>query len=106
MGKRAMYEEYLAQTERHVALGIGHIAKQLAIVDNLRRGGRDTDEAVRLLHLFEETQVLHENHRNQLRSELKELREQRWKKARPVSQRGYIHKCPQHYQSVLRSPKR
>lgn len=73
MDKRAMYAEHLAQTERHVSLGVRHIARQAAIVDDLRRGGYDTEEAESLLQLFKATQTLHEGHRDQLRRELREL---------------------------------
>lgn len=70
-----MHAEHLAMTERHVALGIGLIARQVAVVADLRRGGHDTEQAAELLQLLEETQMLHKDHRDRLCRELRELRD-------------------------------
>jgi hypothetical protein len=67
---RAMWQEHLAQAERHVVQGEGHIAKQRAIVAELERDGHDARIARDLLDQLEQMQELHVADRDRLREEL------------------------------------
>ena len=58
----------LAQAEQFVSLGLKHIADQELRVARLH--GNDLAQAQNLLQTLKETQVLHEEHRDQLRQEL------------------------------------
>lgn len=67
---RAMWQEHLAQAERHVVQGEGHIAKQRAIVAELERDGHDARIARDLLDQLEQMQELHVADRDRRREEL------------------------------------
>jgi hypothetical protein len=67
---RAIWQEHLAQAERHVVLGEGHIAKQQAIVADLERDGHDVRAARDLLNQLEQMLELHLANRDRLRKEL------------------------------------
>lgn len=67
---RALWQEHLAQAERHVGLGEAHMAKQRAIIAELERDGHDTRAARDLLHQLEQMQELHVANRDRLRKEL------------------------------------
>ena len=67
---RAMWQEHLAQAERHVTLGETHIAKQQAIVAELERDGHDARIARDLLDQLEQMQELHVADRDRRREEL------------------------------------
>ena len=49
-----IFQEYLAQAERHVQEGERDVARQLQVVDDLERDGLNTGEAMMLLLQFEE----------------------------------------------------
>src|SRR5690242_7816942 len=57
------------QAADRVIQGEQHIAKQRALIATLKSDGHDVAEADRLLRTFEETQVLHVEHRDWLRRE-------------------------------------
>jgi hypothetical protein len=63
-------QEHLAQAQRHVEEGEGHVARQLAIVAELERDGHDTRQAVQLLCKLEAWLGLHTRRRNRLRKKL------------------------------------
>lgn len=67
---RALWQEHLAQAERHVTLGETHIAKQRAIVADLERDGHDARIARDLLDQLEQMQTLHVANRDRLREDL------------------------------------
>ena len=67
---RALWQEHLAQAERHVTLGETHIAKQRAIVAELERDRRDARIARDLLAELEQMQTLHVANRDRLREDL------------------------------------
>ena len=67
---RAMWQQHLAQAERHVTLGETHIAKQRAIVAELERDGHDARIARDLLDQLEQMQELHVADRDRLREDL------------------------------------
>lgn len=67
---REMWQEHLAQAERHVTLGETHIAKQRAIVAELERDGHDARIARDLLDQLEQMQDLHVADRDRLREDL------------------------------------
>src|SRR5262249_31428811 len=46
---RSLIEEHLAQANRHVAEGEGHVTKRRELVAQLERDGHDTTEALKLL---------------------------------------------------------
>ncbi len=65
-----MLLEHLAKAERHVEIGERDLAKQRALIDELRRDGHDTRAAEKLLATFEEVQKLHVADRERIRAEL------------------------------------
>jgi hypothetical protein len=70
---RQLWEEYLAQAERHVADGEQHVARQRrAIVAELERDGHDASIARELLKIFEETLARHIADRDLIRDELQD----------------------------------
>ena len=69
---RALIEDHLAQAERHVSEGEGHIARQREIVATLEHDGHDTVAARATLAQFEDVQRLHVADRDRLRRELSE----------------------------------
>jgi hypothetical protein len=52
--EQMIFQEYLAQAERHVQEGERDVARQLQVVDDLERDGLNTGEAMMLLLQFEE----------------------------------------------------
>ena len=70
---RTMLLDHLAQAERHVAQGDGHILRQRALIDRLHRDGHETSVAEDLLRRFEEIQRMHIADRDRLRRELEAL---------------------------------
>ena len=73
---RDMLCDHLAEAERHVVLGKGLVAKQLALIAELERQGRSTTDATGLLKLFEEVQAIHVADRNRLKKEIETRTEQ------------------------------
>ena len=67
---RALWQEHLAQAERHVTLGETHVAKQRGIVAELERDGHDARIARDLLAELEQMQALHVANRDRLREDL------------------------------------
>jgi hypothetical protein len=62
----------LDETERHVALGKEHIARQREIIADLDREGHDTSAAKELLESYLVTQAAHEEKRRTIIKELGE----------------------------------
>jgi hypothetical protein len=67
---REILEEHLAQADRHVEEGWGHLDRQRKVIAELERDGHGAREARRLLHQFEEMQAMHIADRDRLRQEL------------------------------------
>jgi hypothetical protein len=65
-----MILDQLAMSERHVALGEKHIARQIEIIDDIRRAGGDPRLALQLLDTFRDLQVTHVEHRDRMRTAL------------------------------------
>ena len=68
--KRAFLTQVLAQAERHILIGEGHVSEQRRLIDELERDGHDVTSAKELLATFEESLWLHVQHRDRLRKEL------------------------------------
>ena len=66
--RRADLKRELAQAERHIAEGKKHIGRQMVIIAELERDGHDTATAKELLDTLEQTQQLHESHRQHVLS--------------------------------------
>lgn len=66
----SMLQNHLALADEHVATGKKLVAKQRALLKELKRDGHDTEMAETLLAQFEETQALHIVDRNRIRAEL------------------------------------
>jgi hypothetical protein len=71
---RAMIERHLVQAEGHVTLGRQHLARQVEIVADLKRGGHVAvaESASEILQTLQESQMQHEAHRDRLLKELQE----------------------------------
>jgi len=67
---RALLEDHLAKTERHVQEGEKYIARQIALIAKLERRGHDKTMATRLLEQFQEAMTLHIQGRDRLQAEL------------------------------------
>jgi hypothetical protein len=67
---RSLLFELLAMTDRHVAEGEQHIARQRVLIDELERDGHDTKSAIELLSVLEQTQAMHVAHRDRIRADL------------------------------------
>jgi hypothetical protein len=67
---RIMHFEHLAEAERHVAEGAERIRQQRERIAKLERDGHPTAESRALLHLFLQTQALHEKDLTRIRAEL------------------------------------
>ena len=67
---RETVARHLAEAEKAVTEGRVHIAHQVQIIVDLKRGDHDTAAAEDLLNTLIETQRLHEQHRDRLRLEL------------------------------------
>jgi len=60
----------LSETKERLALGERHIAKQRTIIRRLEAGGHDATSVRELLAVFEDTQRLHREHRDDLEKDL------------------------------------
>ena len=60
---RKILEEHLAQAERHVAIGQGHITRQRELIVQLYRDGQEYADATQLLVQSYELQALILTHR-------------------------------------------
>ena len=67
---REIKAQHLETVERHVREGRRHVARQKALVAELKQHGHDDDLARALLAKFEELQALHVADRDRLRAEL------------------------------------
>lgn len=67
-------ERHLELAERHVRTGERLLARQRAVLGELRRDGHDTLQADRLLVNLEQTQALHVADRDRVKRELAQLR--------------------------------
>jgi hypothetical protein len=67
---RVMLERHLTQVEAHIVRGEQHLTRQRELVFELERHGRDSEQAQRLLLLFEELQALHIADRDRIFEEL------------------------------------
>lgn len=63
---RGLIEERLKMAQRHVAEGEGHIARQHAIIAELKKGGYDLTLAEGILKTLQDTQATHESDRDRL----------------------------------------
>ena len=63
----------LAMVNRHIALGERHIVQQEELLTLLQLKGLPTDDAEKLLDLFNEMQVEHQKHRRAIADALDEL---------------------------------
>jgi len=68
--RREHLKRELAQAERHLAEGKGHIDRQVMIIAELERDGHDTTTAKEFLATLEQAQQPHESHRQHVLSEL------------------------------------
>lgn len=64
---RAIIEDHLAHADRHVAEAESRIVRQRDLVDELKRRGHDTTEAIAVLAQFEEVLQLSIKDRDRLR---------------------------------------
>jgi hypothetical protein len=62
--------EHLAEAERYLALSDRHIARQIEIVDELKRDGHPTALALDLLATYRAVHATHLIHRETIRKEL------------------------------------
>jgi tRNA U34 5-carboxymethylaminomethyl modifying GTPase MnmE/TrmE len=67
---RAMLEDHLAASERHLAEVQRYVAHQRELVVQLKREGHDTAQDTRLLEQYEEVLAMHVDDRNRLRRQL------------------------------------
>lgn len=67
---RTLLTELLAESDRHVAQGERHIARQHQLIAELERDGHDTTSAIEFLSTLEQTQAMHIAHRDRIRAEL------------------------------------
>ncbi|PBC09218.1 hypothetical protein CK230_17195 [Mesorhizobium sp. WSM3859] len=56
----------IRMVQRHVELGKRHLSRQHHIVQQFSSDGLPTDDAIDLLHLFEDMQALHRVHLSRL----------------------------------------
>jgi len=61
---------HLEETDRHIALGKEHLARQREIINELDREGHDTFAAKQWLKTFLETQAAHEENRRVIANRL------------------------------------
>ncbi|MEK9279872.1 MULTISPECIES: hypothetical protein [unclassified Bradyrhizobium] len=64
--------EHLAEADRHVAISDRHIARQIEIINDLKRSGCPTDLAVDVLHTYRMLRATHVAHRDLIRRELEQ----------------------------------
>ena len=62
--------QHLEQAERHVEQGRQNLRKQCEIIERLERDGHDCSRATKLLHLLEQTQIMHLADRDRIREQL------------------------------------
>lgn len=67
-----MQQRHLQETEAHIVLGEGHIAKQINIIAELERHQHDASRARLFLSVLEATQAAHVEHRDRILAELGE----------------------------------
>jgi hypothetical protein len=67
---RNMLRRRLAVAEAHIAGGERSLARQRNLVEELESSGRDSEDARRLLRIFEQLQAAHIADRDRLRREL------------------------------------
>jgi hypothetical protein len=67
---RAELQQSLAEAERHVAVSARHIARQRKLIVELESRGEDATEAREVLDSLRQTQRLHVERRDRLRTEL------------------------------------
>ena len=60
-------ETTLEMVMQHIRESEGHIARQKAIIEELRRDNQPTEAAASLLRIFEETLAAHQRRAEQLR---------------------------------------
>jgi hemerythrin len=70
---RQLWEELLAEADRHVAEGEQHVARQREMVAELERDGHDAKAARELLRQFEQTLAMHVADRDRWRGESRGL---------------------------------
>lgn len=70
--RRALLEQHLAQTGKHIAIGLRNIARQRELLAELEAHGHvhAAEQAGRLLSQFEALQKMHEADRDRLIGEL------------------------------------
>jgi hypothetical protein len=69
---RIMLRRRLAIAEVHIISGERSLARQRSLVEELESGGHDSEDARRLLRIFEQLQAAHIADRDRLRRELGE----------------------------------
>lgn len=72
---RAMLESHLELAKKHIALGLGHLARQRAIVAKFEAEGLDSSMARELLAQFEDAQAAHVADRDRILKELAAFKE-------------------------------
>ncbi|WP_454650749.1 hypothetical protein [Bradyrhizobium liaoningense] len=65
-----MQHEHLTITERHIAAGVKLLAKQEALISELKRHHHDIEGALAVLATMRETQSLHIDDRDRILREL------------------------------------
>ena len=71
---RKLLLENLHEAKERVELGLEHLARQRRIVEQLRRGGHDTQRALEVLAAFELCQQNHEADELRIQEELERVR--------------------------------
>lgn len=71
----AMERDHLAAAEKDLAEGGQRIAKQAALLDRLRRDGRDTAQAESFLRTLEQTLLIWRDHRDEILRAIARLEE-------------------------------
>jgi len=67
-----LIQAHLADAERHIALSNRHIARQIEIINELKRDGPSTDLALDLLAAYRALHASHLSHRDFIRKELEQ----------------------------------
>ena len=63
---------HLAEAERHIALSNRHVARQIEIINELKRDGHSTDLALDVLATYRAVHASHLSHRDFIRKELEQ----------------------------------
>lgn len=58
--------QHLVETERHIARGVVHLARQEALIAELEQDGHDAEAARAILATFRQTQALHQQDHERL----------------------------------------